>query len=464
MKLFHKIFLCFVVILGITLQISGYLLVNYAYQNAIEQEKKLAFQEFMHNKFVLQSILYLNPGLLAEGEDAVKGMEENFTVPIALYGADQKCVLTTIKSQPELMYLKEEDDDRIAFQMCQGEGGSYILVYDSIRQGDDVVYLVTETDVSSAVETQRSMMTYFQNICLIILCAGFPMVFLLTNVLTGPIKKISKAARRIAEGRYSERIGVERKDEIGELAADFDQMAQKVEEKIAELSDAARAKEDFAANFAHELKTPLTSVIGYADMLYQRELPREQVKEAARYIWNEGMRLEALSVKLMDWFVLNKQDFVLETLEVRELFEQLLPEINPICAGSNVRLQVELEEGRIEAEYDLFSSMMLNLIDNAIKADGTDIVITGKSDGGEYRLSIEDNGKGIPPEELGRITEAFYMVDKSRSRKQHGAGLGMALVSRILDIHGAKMNIESDGRTGTRICLTFRLPEGGKYE
>lgn len=463
MKLFHKIFLCFVVILGTTFQISGYLLVNYAYQNVIEQEKKLAFQEFQHNKFILQSILYLNPGLLAKGDDAIKGMEENFTVPIALYGADQKCVLTNIKTQPQLMYL-EEEDDRIAFQMCQEEGGSYILVYDCIRQGDDIVYLVTETDVSSAVETQRSMITYFQNICLIILCAGFPIVFLLTNVLTGPIKKISKAARRIAEGRYSERIGVDRTDEIGELAADFDQMAEKVEEKIAELSDAARSKEDFAANFAHELKTPLTSVIGYADMLYQRELPREQVKEAARYIWNEGMRLEALSVKLMDWFVLNKQEFVLEQAAVRELFDQLLPGLDAVCAGSNVKLHVELEEGKIEAEYDLFSSMVLNLMDNAIKADCADIFITGKSDGEKYQICIADNGKGIPPEELGRITEAFYMVDKSRSRKQHGAGLGMALVSRIADIHGAKMSIESDGRSGTKICLAFRLPKGGKYE
>ncbi len=78
-------------------------------------------------------------------------------------------------------------------------------------------------------------------------------------------------------------------------------------------------------------------------------------------------------------------------------------------------------------------------------------------------MCLEDNGKGIPPEELGRITEAFYMVDKSRARKLHGAGLGMALVSKVIDLHGARMKIGSDGKTGTKITLSF-MQKGEKSE
>lgn len=89
----------------------------------------------------------------------------------------------------------------------------------------------------------------------------------------------------------------------------------------------------------------------------------------------------------------------------------------------------------------------MNLADNSIKADCTDFWIIGKQERDYYQIKIKDNGKGIPPEELGKVTEAFYMVDKSRSRKQHGAGLGMALVSKIVEIHKAKMKIESDGKT-----------------
>ena len=106
-------------------------------------------------------------------------------------------------------------------------------------------------------------------------------------------------------------------------------------------------------------------------------------------------------------------------------------------------------------DYDLFKTMILNLVDNSVKADCKDIWITGRTEGEIYRICLEDNGKGIPLEELGRITEAFYMVDKSRARKQHGAGLGLALVSKVIDIHGARMKIDSDGKTGTRINLCF---------
>ena len=108
--------------------------------------------------------------------------------------------------------------------------------------------------------------------------------------------------------------------------------------------------------------------------------------------------------------------------------------------------------------------MILNLADNAMKADCKDLWINGEQHGSSYHLDIRDNGKGIPPAELGKVTEAFYMVDKSRSRKQHGAGLGMALVSKIVKIHGAEMEIESDGKTGTIISIVFPLQEENRDE
>ena len=199
----------------------------------------------------------------------------------------------------------------------------------------------------------------------------------------------------------------------------------------------------------------MTSVIGYADMLYQRNLPREEVKSAAGYILKEGMRLESLSLKLMDLFVLDKQEFILEKMSVREMFENLEQGIEPVCRKHGAILHMEIEDGIIRVDYDLFKTMVLNLADNALKADCRDVWVEGKQDGNIYQIRIKDNGKGIPPEELERITEAFYMVDKSRSRKQHGAGIGMALVSKIVEVYGAKMEIESDGKTGTQIYLNF---------
>lgn len=464
MKLFHKIFLCFVLLFGIAFQVAGYLLVNYAYGNAMGQEKKYAFQEFRHNKYILQSILYLEPELLEKGTDSLPNMAGRFTVPVALFTEDGVCIFSNTGVQPEFWGFNWEDDDQIAFRIFREGEESGIFVYGCIVQGDVKACLVTETDISSVVDAQKGMITYFHTIYIVILCIGSPVIFLLTKVLTGSVKKVGKAARRIATGNYSERISTAGKDEISELASDFNLMAQQIEEKIAELSDMAKQKEDFAANFAHELKTPLTSVIGYADMLYRRELPKGEVKSAAEYILSEGMRLESLALKLMDLFVLDKQDFLLERMSVKVMSENLEQGIEPVCRKHGVMLHMDMEDSIIEVDYDLFKTMVLNLVDNAVKADCSDVWVGGTKERNTYQVRIKDNGKGIPPKELGRITEAFYMVDKSRSRKQHGAGLGMALVSKIVKIHRAEMKIESDGKMGTVISIGFPLHEGGVYE
>lgn len=461
MRLYHKIFLCFVVIFGITFQAAGYLLINYAYENAIEQEKKIAFQDFQYNRYILQSILYSEPDFF-EGEMGGAGIAGNFTVPIAVYGTDGHVLFSNMAAQPKELDFGENiretdgEDDRISYRIYEKEGKSCIFVYDVISQGEKKLYLITQTDISSMIDTQKSMISYFRRMYIVILCLSFPIIFLLTKALTASLKKVGEASRRIALGNYSKRIDTKGKDEIGELASDFNRMAEQVEEKIEELSDVARAKEDFAANFAHELKTPLTSVIGYADMLYQRDMPREEVKNAAGYILSESLRLESLSLKLMDLFVLEKQDFCLEKMSVKEMFENLAQGMESVCRKHDTALHIEIEEGCIRADFDLFKTMILNLADNAMKADCKDIWISGKQDRNCYRIKIKDNGKGIPTEELGKITEAFYMVDKSRSRKQHGAGLGLTLVSKIVKIHGAKMKIGSDGETGTIISIVFR--------
>lgn len=464
MRLFHKIFLCFVFIFSITFQVTGVLLVNFAYENALEQEKKYAFQEFQYNKYILQSLLYSKPERLYEDNGELADLAESFSVPIVLYGEAGGLIFSNMTMESDMPETVTEEENQIAYQIRQEQGEGRIFAYQCVVQGETKVYLGTETDISAVIRRQRDMSAYFQRLYLIILCIGFPVSFFLTEMLTRHIKSVRRAARRIAEGSFSERIPVSGRDEIAGLAVDFNQMAEKVEEKISELSDTARQKEEFAANFAHELKTPLTSVIGYADMLYQRELPREQVKSAAEYIWNEGMRLEALALKLMDLFVLDKQDFTLEEMSVQEMFEHLLPGLTPVCDKYGMELHLELEEGTVRGDFDLLKTMLLNLADNAGKADSRDLWIQGRKLPRGYQLGVRDNGKGIPPEEIGRITEAFYMVDKSRARKQHGAGLGMTLVAKISELHKADMKITSDGKAGTEITFTFDSREEGADE
>ncbi len=344
MKLFHKIFLCFVILFSVAFQAAGYLLVNYSCENTIEQEKKYAVSEYQYNKYILQSLLFSGKSREEEAEAAIAKGSDSFTTSLAVYKEDGEPLFSNLIFLPEGL-LGDVEEDTVHYQIGQRGEESYIVVYGSVYQNEKRFLLVTETAISQAIQGQQKMLSYFQRIFLIMLGIAFPVILCLSGFLTKNIKKVSKGAKRIAEGNYGERISVACRDEIGELAESFGHMAGKVEEKVQELSEMARQKEDFAANFAHELKTPLTSVIGYADMLCQKELSAEQVKEAAGYIREEGMRLEALSLKLMDLFVMNRQDFYLEHMEMKEVFRHLEPDIRMLCEKKNTGCHMDVAEG-----------------------------------------------------------------------------------------------------------------------
>lgn len=324
----------------------------------------------------------------------------------------------------------------------------------------DGIRFVTQWDVSKTVRQQEILQQYFLRCYLAAVLVGMGLLGLLSALLTGPLKRMSRAAGRMAQGDYEERLAVKGRDEIGELAESFNRMAEAVEEKVEALSRAAREREDFVANFAHEMKTPMTSIIGYADMLYQRELSRKEVRDASWYIWNEGMRLEALSLKLMDLTVLGRQDFPLQEMAAEELLADAAGGLEPFFAEKGVSFALWADSAYIRVEYDLFKTLLINLLDNSVKAGCTRLALSGTREReGGYRICVRDNGCGMEEEELSRITEAFYMVDKARSRKQHGAGLGLALADRIARIHGSRLEFRSRKGQGTEVSLLFSCAE-----
>ena len=199
----------------------------------------------------------------------------------------------------------------------------------------------------------------------------------------------------------------------------------------------------------------MTSIIGYADTLYQKTLPPEEVHQLAGVILNEGMRLEALSFKLLELITLGRSDFQLEQARIDEVVRDAVETVRPASAQRGITLDCQAQAAWVRLEYDLFKTLLLNLIDNALKSGTDRIEVTGQVMAETYEIRITDYGRGIPGEELDRITEAFYMVDKSRSRKEHGAGLGLALAVRIAGLHHTELSYDSKPGVGT--CVSFVL-------
>ena len=210
----------------------------------------------------------------------------------------------------------------------------------------------------------------------------------------------------------------------------------------------------------------MTSIIGYADLLRGQSLDPQEAQEAANYIFSEGKRLESLSLKLLDLLLTEQRSLRFVAADPAPLIERLTAHLQPVYRGGGITLQSRCEPGLCRLEPDLFASVLTNLLDNARKAldRGGNIFVLGKRLPEGYEIQVLDNGRGMPEEALLHLTEAFYRVDKSRSRAQGGAGLGLTLCSRILELHGGTISFRSREGVGTIVTVLLPHAEPGKEE
>lgn len=467
MKLFIKIFLCSIATLSLFLSLSAYILISSSFESFMDREINQAKNQYTYIKYNIQSKLLVNKNkkqlvndfynlsILDVSRYTIEGNQ------IAILNEDKKTISSNLPNNLSLDIVNEISEESLTCKVEKLNESEILMIGGSFKQDGILFYLITATNISEVLDQKIEMENNFNIIYFTAISAAMIIMMILSTIITRPIKKLIKSTSRIANGFYNERIEYKSRGEFGELAESFNKMAVAIEEKVIELEDIAEKKEDFVTNFAHELKTPLTSVIGYADMIFQRDLPKEEIKNAARYILDEGLRLEALSFKLMDLTVLNKQSFILEQLSSTEVFQNIVDTLQPVLREKGIEIKLEIEEEFIDIEFDLFKMLILNLIDNSIKADANIIKIIGyKINNEKYSISVNDDGRGIPKDEISRITEAFYMVDKSRSRANHGVGLGLALCDKVARIHKSKLSIDSLENKGTSITIEVSISGG----
>ncbi|MCB6608590.1 HAMP domain-containing sensor histidine kinase [[Clostridium] symbiosum] len=321
-----------------------------------------------------------------------------------------------------------------------------------------------------------------RGIILALLCAGVwaltaAAALFMTHKALKPLKELTRAAVKIGNGSLGERVPVNSRDEIGEFAGAFNQMTEKVEKQVEDL-------ELLLGALAHEIKTPMTAVIGYSESLLHVKLSEEQKKRSLEQIHDAGLRLERLSSKMLSLLGRYENEEVrFETLRVWELIDAAVKETEPLWSAKKVviekkpviekKLMIEKRKAQetelwIQADRELFLSLLFNLIHNAVKASKPGGKI--RIEAGEDRIVITDEGCGIPARDLPHVTEAFYMADKSRSRNEGGSGLGLALCEKIASLHGVRIEIKSrhkaDGfleeECGTQVILHCNLRSGGK--
>ena len=278
------------------------------------------------------------------------------------------------------------------------------------------------------------------------------------NIIFRPLRQISSASAKIANGDYSSRISVRGKDEISGVAHNFNLMAEQIENQIKQLEETSEQKQQFIDNFSHELRIPLTAVYGYAEYIQKALLSEEERFECTQFIMSECTRLQNMAYQLLDMALLRRDEMQDRDCSIKELFAESQKAMHVRASEKKIRLDYVIAQNYvIRGNMEQLLILINNLIDNAIKASRQEdeIRICAYSEESAIVMEVEDHGTGMEAEQLSHIKEAFYRVDKARSRAAGGAGLGLAICERIIQIHHAEMSFISEPEAGTIVKLSF---------
>lgn len=458
MKLWQKLSLVAIMVLLVATGVSGAAVI---YRSALYNQQKTVEnyeQQLKSTAYALGK--ELENSSFGTYSEVARNSYLNFL--IKKFGASQYILIEkgqVVCNLTPFEFINPEDErwnQDESYSVIQKSKEQYILIIgrEVTVAGSPGFCLVLVQDISALYKDIRNQIVVYLMIYLCAALMAVAAIFFITGKILNPLRELQRAAQDISAGQLERRADVHTKDEIGALAKSFNKMADKIESQVTELSQVSEQRRQMLGSLTHELKTPMTSIIGYSDTLLHVNLKKEQQERAFLHIYEECRRLERLSGKLMSLMGLYDNDSIcMKEVPMQELFEQVAELEACNLQQKKIKLVSFCTMKNKIIDRDLFESLLINLIDNGIKAssEGGTIFLEGE----ENKITVRDQGCGIPREEIKRVTEAFYMVDKSRSRKTGGCGLGLALCSRIAELHNARLLIDSEQGKGTCVTVFF---------
>ena len=342
-------------------------------------------------------------------------------------------------------------------------------IYDEARYGAALpvaaagggisAYIFAASGISGLLQTWNTLLNIFLITSFAIMILLLVLCYISVRVQARPFREMTEAAVKFAHGDFSARVSEcdDRDDEIGALAASFNQMAESLERS-------EKRRSDFIANVAHELKTPMTTISGFADGILDGTIPREQENRYLETISSETKRLNRLVRSMLDISrmrgataaELRKKSFDATELLIRTLvvFES---KIN--AKRLEVDAQIPEDPMLVCGDADAINQVIYNLLENAVKfaEEGSELGVSLFKKGDKAYISIKNRGAEIPPEELALIFDRFHKADRSRSEDRDGYGLGLYIVKTILNNHGEDITVTSrDGVTEFVFSLSLK--------
>lgn len=476
MRFWQRIFLMAMATVTVALCVLGYLIIAGSHRSNLEREMERGIREHHMLALNLQTSLiykrfdlsasYLEPQQVVE---VLRGVTDGLSP--RRNPADQNGVLVELYRQGQLIYTNfplQLGDDRpeltVPERSCTAllrpvDGHVYLFTVSTEWMEDSDYLFVSIRPVDTIFQTRSEMIGRFARVSTAISGVVAVVLLLTAYFMTRRVRQLQVASNCFAQGDYEVRNPVRGHDEISELSQDFNAMAQAVQTNVQELETVAEDRKRFIDNLAHEMKTPLTSIIGFADLLRSARTVDDDTRlDYADAIYTEGQHLKSLSSKLMELILLGRTVPEVSQVELPHYLESIVALLQPMATSRGVVLAYRCPSLTVCLDEELIKSLLFNLIDNATKASqpGQAVELSGgRDEAGRVQIQVCDHGCGMPPSEVRKVVQPFYMLDKARTRAAGGAGLGLALCLEIARVHHATLDIQSQEGQGTTITLTF---------
>ena len=422
----------------------------------------LAAGTVMYNRYDI----YMKQGVRDEAAYIKTGLEEDGDVflsdrvgdatssRITLLGKDGQVLFDSIENPEEL----ENHSNRPEFIEAEKQGSGEMVRYSdtlskqtfyyAVKLKDDQVLRVARTTDSLLVTMLTSFLLLGGLVCVILVIELF--------LVQKQTRKLIEPINRIDLEHPLEHVCYE---ELRPLLFRLDQQNRQIQKQLEDLKNAESVRKEFTANVSHELKTPLMSISGYAELMMNGMVPDEKVPEFSGRIYHEASRLSALVADIIQLSRLDEKnsDLPFEPVDLYELAEDIVLHLDSAASKKNINVSLEGNSVTVQGVRHVIYEMLYNIADNAIRytnQNGTVNIFTGTINGHAF-YRVEDNGIGIPENEQKRIFERFYRVDKSHSRATGGTGLGLSIVKHGAILHNAEIKLKSEPGKGTKMELVF---------
>ena len=338
-----------------------------------------------------------------------------------------------------------------------GLGKFVVAVPADIEKNGQMVVFAVEDAITGLLPYVLNIMLVFSLMTLVLLVLCFIIIYVLSKGLTDPIYEMQEVTKHFAKGEFEHRANENyRKGYLSDFAKSLNKMAD-------ELAADEEAQRSFVANVSHELKTPMTTIGGFIYGILDGTIPPEQQKSYLMIVSNEIRRLSRTVVSMLNLSKIEAGEVSIAPVRYdvgKQIFDTLLSfekQIND--KNINVEGFEDMGSVTINADKDLIQQVIYNLVDNAVKftPENGVISISAKNEEEKTVVSIKNTGAGVSDEEISRIFERFYKVDKSRSYDVKGVGLGLYIVKTIVNMHNGEITARSEN--GKYIEFCFEIPD-----